>query len=312
LNHRASRRALATARALLAAAAVALGMSDAAAAALWIDTDPSCHRDGWHDVDDCLALHRLLSDPAVAVRGISTVAGNTSLAATFAELQQILRMVGRADRPGQRPWLVAADGAAAALIASLQREPLTVLALGPLTNVAAALKARPDLAARIVTIVFVGGSRPGQALRLPDQRWTHFHDRNVTADAAAISQVLRARVPLVLIPFEGMTHLRLSADGLHAAMVLPAALLEATRRWQVLWRDRLGLDGFVPFDLVAATWLIAPEVFACDDVRVKVHDPTHAVTTLRRALHFEPGTNGHALRRCAPLDPQRWRAALAP
>lgn len=49
-----------------------------------------------------------------------------------------------------------------ALMAALEQGPLTVVALGPLTNIAAVLGERPVLASRIARLVAVLGRRPGR------------------------------------------------------------------------------------------------------------------------------------------------------
>jgi purine nucleosidase len=304
--------------AALLAASIALTAGDASAQRVWIDTDPSCHLPGWHDVDDCLALRWILRAPALRVKGISTVMGNAETALSPAELRRLLRNIG-APADEARIELVRgassargapANDAAQALIAALEEGELTILALGPLTNIAQALALRPNLVPRVRALVFVGGNEPGKAMRLPQQQWTHFHDRNVTTDARAVSTLLALRAPLVLIPFEAMTGFLLRAEDFAAVMSDAPALAEAMQRWQSLWRQRLGLDGFVPFDLVAATWLTGPEHFKCMPVNVTLHDAKRTITGLRHALTIGDGEPGHLASRCRVADAGAIRAQM--
>lgn len=200
--------------------------------------------------------------------------------------------------------------ASVALAEALVRERLVIVALGPLTNVAATLRERPELVPQVQAIVFVGGSAQGQALRFADQRRTHFHDRNVMADPAAIAEVLRLRAPLVIIPFDAMNGVRVRADEFALAHTWSDELFSAVQRRKSLWRDRLGLEGFVPFDLVAATWVMQPDLLDCKRTPITVVEPWHAITAFRTAMNFVPGVDGYLALRCAPADLARLRAAI--
>lgn len=68
---------------LAMAAAPAWG-ARAAPTPVWIDTDPACDARASSEVDDCWALIQALRSPALAIRGISTVFGNSDGATAFA------------------------------------------------------------------------------------------------------------------------------------------------------------------------------------------------------------------------------------
>jgi len=141
---------------------------------VWIDTDPACGAAATNDVDDCWALLLAFRSGRIAVRGIGTVFGNLDEAPTRARVVGILGALGVATGRAALPPIHRGAGgpgdragregnrAAAALARALEAEPLTVLALGPLTNIAAVLARRPDLAGRIRRIVAVAGQRPGE------------------------------------------------------------------------------------------------------------------------------------------------------
>ncbi len=260
---------------------------------LWIDADPTCDRPGWNDVDDCLAIAHLLARRGPDVRGISSVFGNSPQAATVERLGKMLAQIGA---PIELiDGLVLAEGASTArsdtataashaLVMALERERLGIVALGPLTNVATVLRLRPDLRSRIAFVVFVGGGSPGMSFKLPQQQLLHFHDQNVQMDIAAVGQVLASGVSLRLLPFQAAIGMHTSTPELAMALPLAPELLAAAERWQLLWHERLGITGFVPFDLVAAAYVTNPAAFVCRAVTATVVDPRRALTRRRRHL----------------------------
>jgi inosine-uridine nucleoside N-ribohydrolase len=275
--------------------------------ALWIDADPGCHRPGWSDVDDCLAIAHLLAERRPVVRGISSVFGNSPRAATRDDLYRVLELIGI---PGRRiNQLALAEGASdprsdmatpatRAIVAALERERVGIVALGPLTNVAAVLRQRPDLASRIAFVIFVGGRSPGESFKLPEQRLLHFHDQNVQFDTAALRAVLASAVPLKLVPFHTTIRMRVTTAALAEALSLTPALRSAAERWESLWALRLGVAGFVPFDLVAASLVTTRGAFSCVNVHVEVVDPGRALTHRRRQMVLTRSVGDSRVVRC--------------
>ncbi len=84
-------------------------------------------------------------------------------------------------------------------------DPLTVVAVGPLTNVATALARAPHIRGRIERISIMGG-----AIGLGN--WTPAAEFNVYADPEAAEAVLGSGVPITLVPLE-VTHLALATDA---------------------------------------------------------------------------------------------------
>jgi purine nucleosidase len=152
---------------------------------LLIDTDPG--------VDDALALLMAFADPRHAVVGLSIAAGNVGLAHTVANALKLCEIAGRDDIPvfagcdapllhpaedaafvhgsdgfggtGYAPAARAAEREhAAQAILRLSHEHagrLLLVALGPLTNLALALKLDPTLPQRIARCVVMGGAVTG-------------------------------------------------------------------------------------------------------------------------------------------------------
>ena len=181
---------------------------------VWIDCDTG--------VDDAVALlvaHRL---EALEIVGLSTVAGNVALDKTTRNTLAVCDLAG-ADYPvhpgAAKPWLQAyadasafhgADGLGGAslpapkrsaektpmwdaLFDAAQRHPgtLTLVATGPLTNVATALAKYPQLTSLLARIALMGGAAVG-GNRTPCAEY------NIFADPDAAQAVFRSGVPLVM------------------------------------------------------------------------------------------------------------------
>jgi purine nucleosidase len=153
---------------------------------LWYDTDPG--------FDDWMAWALLEADPTFRLHGVSVVAGNAPLSVTLANALAIKAFHGfdtpvyaGCDRPLAQAQVTAQDvlGAAGmettgpqlpatdtkpapghgvlAMIDAVRAHPgsITLLAVGPLTNVAAAFALAPDLPGLLRGLVIMGGSTTG-------------------------------------------------------------------------------------------------------------------------------------------------------
>ncbi|MBN1238664.1 MAG: nucleoside hydrolase, partial [Gammaproteobacteria bacterium] len=223
-----------------------------AAERIWIDSDSACGAGDRVDPDDCLSILYLAFHEGVDVVGLSTVFGNAPLEVTDRIGRELARLLAAhggdrfavhtgAARPREdeaRP----ATNAQRSLSEALADGPLTILALGPLTNVAAALRARPDLAGRIERVVAVMGRRPGHVFHPSEASgegmlFGHgpiFRDLNVALDTEAVGTVLAHRVPLTLIPYEAARAAELDSaalDRLAAAGPAHAWVAERARPW---------------------------------------------------------------------------------
>lgn len=156
---------------------------------------------------------------------------------------------------------------------SLSKHPMTILALGPLTNIALLLKKRPDLAGRIKRIIAVAGQRPGQIFKVGDTPIMHFHDLNVRKDVEAFDIVLHSEVPAHLIPFEvGIQAVVTQSDlmRLNDSGKLDQWVGNQSLEWLDFWVGTLGATGFSPFDTMAVAYLAEPKFFSCDTIRAKI------------------------------------------
>jgi pyrimidine-specific ribonucleoside hydrolase len=248
---------------------------------LIIDTDPG--------VDDAVAIVLALASPEVDVRAVTTVFGNVGLETTTANAGRLLALTGRDDvtlaagaaRPlvhpqperaalwhhddglGGRsatfpaacpPGRAGAVEAMAAVLAGAP-EPVTIVAIGPLTNVALLLAVHPGLSGAIGRIVAMGGS-------LGAGNTTGVAEFNVSCDPEAAHRVLtQADVPVTLVPLD--LTMRCLADGawlaaLAAGGPVPATLASILEHYRAAFLAGYGLDGVAIHDALAVLEAVRP------------------------------------------------------
>ncbi|MBM4068542.1 MAG: hypothetical protein FJ271_06305 [Planctomycetes bacterium] len=182
------------------------------------------------DIDDAFALALVLASPELDLRGVTTVSGDTHARAMM--VCAWLSRIGRNDVPvaaGKPPQPACAiagqiqyvrhpavifnrtskparQGAVALLHQQLKKQPgQTILALGPLTNIAALLREHPECKPWIQRIVLMGGSlRAGY-----DGKPGRVAEYNIKTDIAAARAVFRSGVPLLVVPLDVTAQLRL-------------------------------------------------------------------------------------------------------
>ncbi|MBS1828446.1 MAG: nucleoside hydrolase [Acidobacteria bacterium] len=238
-----------------------------------------------NDIDDALTLAFLLQSPEFDVRAVTTSRFESETRARLA--WKLMRLYGHTTIPiasgagdallhhQYRPpapqfgALTEADslpeGAAhkgvALLIDTLLRSErkLTIVTVGPLSNVALALKTDPRVRDRIERIVLMGGAvETGQA------------ETNVLNDIGAAAIVFDSGLPVVMAPFDVTRDLHLTgADLAKITESKVPATMELTgliRRWQT-WR--VGRDP-VLHDLLPLIALLHPEWCRFENGKVDV------------------------------------------
>jgi inosine-uridine nucleoside N-ribohydrolase len=172
------------------------------------------------------------------------------------------------------------------LVAALEQGPLTVVALGPLTNLAAVLAERPALRSRVARLVAVMGRRPGHIFHPAEGAhagtlFGHgpvFRDFNFAMDARAAAQIVALNLPTSLIPYDAARGVEITAgdlDRLAESGGTTAWVAERARPWLGYWNEDIGRRGFYPFDLLAAAYVVEPGRFRCAPVQLRVgEDPT--------------------------------------
>jgi inosine-uridine nucleoside N-ribohydrolase len=236
------------------------------------------------DVDDGLAIAALLKS-GLPIAAIASVSGNTSEERAFRNNQALGALCGY---PG--PYLRGIDAGSWPVWES---GTLQVAALGPLTNLAAALAARGGLS--VSEVVLVGGNTRSRG------RWPPFwpHEFNLTKDRAATRAVFASDLPLTVVPLDVARRLRVGPREI-AELEGPLGdlLRRHSRRW--LRRSRLvrGSASFPAFDLAAAAYLLDPESVKVEETRVILH----------RNAWVEFGRGKREVRVIRDLDRERiWR-----
>ena len=247
---------------------------------LWIDTDAACGHRARTDPDDCLALALLARARDFEIVGISTVAGNAPLEAVERTTRELAARLS-ADLGRTLPVHAGHQG----LEAALEKGPLTIVALGPLTNVAAVLDARPDLRPRVARIVAVMGRRPGHIFHPAEgaggaMLFGHgpvFRDFNFEMDPRAAARIVTLGLPLMLVPYDAARRIEISGADLDRLAASGGALAWTagrSRGWLAYWREDIGRQGFSPFDLLAAAYVVEPSWFSCAAVQAWVGEDT--------------------------------------
>lgn len=198
---------------------------------LLLDCDPG--------VDDAIAIAVALGSPQADLLAVTTVAGNVELARTTANALRVLDSLGRDDVPvvpgadlplAREPVLArhvhGADGLGGAPLPPPTREPaaghaadrivaelaaapgeVTLVAVGPLTNVALALRREPRIARWARRLVVMGGCWTGGNI-------TPHAEFNVHADPDAAAEVLAAPWEPVLLGLDLTLQVRVGPDVL--------------------------------------------------------------------------------------------------
>jgi len=204
-----------------------------------LDTDPG--------IDDALALLLAWGSPELDVLALTVVAGNVPLADTARNTARLVavrrparqpRIALGAAAPLRRPLVTAtreqhgADGLGDSLdwppVASLPASPsaaetlvtlsrahgerLTLVALGPLTNLALALRLDADALRRIGRVVMMLGAVDVTGNSTADAEF------NAYVDPDAAREVLEAGLRVDLVPLDATRQTTINRDQLHAAL----------------------------------------------------------------------------------------------
>ncbi len=256
-----------------------------------LDTDPG--------VDDALAIFLALRSPELKIEAITAVSGNVPLALTLPNALRLVEIAGRPDVPVAggaatplvrrlvtakyvhgnnglggvefpEPKLKPVAEPAAELIRRIVRTnpgQVTIVAVGPLTNVATALKSDPELAAQIKSIAMMGGSLSGGNI-------TPAAEFNFYVDPEAARIVFDSGVPLTMVGLDvtrkvllGEEHLRTLEAAQNPVSQAAAKIMRATME-----RMRKGRDVTVVamHDPLTVAHLIDPSILTLKDYYVQI------------------------------------------
>jgi len=278
-----------------------------------LDTDPG--------IDDAMALLFLRAFPSIHLAAITTVFGNADVEVTtrnacylthrfhidtpvYAGAPRPLRAaplplpvhvhgrngLGDVELPGISVAGPAGGVAHERIVELINASPgeLTLLALGPLTNLALALRADPDIATRVRRVIVMGGAFGWSGRR---GNVSPVAEANVRNDPDAADAVLAAAWPVTMVGLDVttrcvLTHddaLRLARDGGEAGQFL----WEISRNYEELYRRYDGLDGCCLHDVAAAACVLDPILFTMSRGPIRVVTEGIAIgQTIQRSEQF--------------------------
>lgn len=259
---------------------------------LILDTDPG--------IDDALALFLALASPEVQLEAITTVAGNVSIEHTTRNALTLLELAGRPEIPVARgcagPLLSApveaadvhgSNGLGGVILPEPQKRPvvqhavdlliekimaepgeITLVAVGPLTNLAVALRREPRLAQTVHEVVIMGG-----ALRVPGNI-TPTAEFNIFVDPHAAHVVLHAGWPIRLVSLDTTTRTLLKRELVEQLAANGSPVTTLMQRMVAYYCDIFGgarqLDAIQMHDPLCLAAAFRPDLLTWQEAYVDV------------------------------------------
>lgn len=266
--------------------------------ALAIDTDIG------DNVDDSLALALACLDRRANLASVSTVHGDTVLRAELA--RAILTSTSHGDVPvipgSEHPLIAPVERARPLLYDShprvplpksqLEREPfaiwsrlaerfgrLRLLTIGPLTNVALAIRLRRTLLESLEITAMLGAVHLDAA------------ETNVRLDPEAARVVLDSGVPITIVPLDVTLECPLPAWVPEALRQSHQPLLRALGNVCLRWQELTGREAVIPHDPLALFSVLEPDAFRYQPMQVEVE----LCGNRRGYLNCQPRETGHVL-----------------
>jgi inosine-uridine nucleoside N-ribohydrolase len=238
--------------------------------------------------DDAIALLLALASPELDLLGVTTVAGNQTLEKTTANALRVLELVGRsdvdvaagADRPLARELFIAAyvhgeSGLDGPSLPDPQRapadqhaveflaerilgspRPVTLVPVGPLTNIALLLAHHPEAAENVERIVIMGGA-------IAEGNVTPAAEFNIYVDPEAAWRVFHSGVPMTMIGLD-VTHKALMmsshVERLRASGTAGTFVAELHDFFVEYHKRTYGTEGAPIHDAVAVAQVLRPGI----------------------------------------------------
>lgn len=265
---------------------------------LVIDTDPGMGTTG-ADPEDGMAILYALNSPEVVLEGITLVHGNVPISHSWPNVVHLLELAGRSEilvhvgaarprYPERRrmqtagleyremmkgtvpPRPLPEESAAEFLRDTILASPgeITVVTIGPLTNMAAAIESDPAVATQMAGLVMMGGT-----VEVPGNI-TPAAEFNVWMDPEAAAVVFDSGAPITMVGLdvchrthfdrEQVAHLRAGSTP------LAAFVSEAAESWAKLREGFEGDPAFHLYDSLALAAAIEPDLLDCRRALVQV------------------------------------------
>jgi len=294
--------------------------------------------------DDAMALFFVLNSPELDVLGITTVAGNKSMNVATADVLKTLELTNNTQIPVYRgaagPWMhegtdwdrkghggwwsndpapappggfatkktAETRGAIDFLVETVAKNPgqVTILAIGPLTNIAMAMRMDTTFARNVKQLVIMGGG----IASLPDGGGNHTPNAefNIYVDPEAAQVVLRSGIPIILSPLNVSRKAKFTKEWYDRIVAVDTPI---TR----IIKDRMG-ERFqqyptrtpLMYDQVAAVTLVDPTLMKTVDYYVDVDanpGPSYG-TTVGAAQPWPGGERATKMQVQTDLDFERF------
>ena len=270
-----------------------------------IDTDPG--------VDDAIAILMALAAPEVEVAGLTVVGGNVPHARGLRNALALVDFVGRSDIPVHRgsgrplagrfasaqhfhgaggltrrlPEPVtppAPERAVDFLARKLSAQPgeITLVAIGPLTNLARLERRHPGALARAASVVIMGG-----AVDTPGNITPHA-EFNFHCDPLAAHEVMNSGVPLRLVDLAACRQVTMSRDtalGLKSNSPLGRLSVEIIQNWFKADDRR---ESMLFYDQIAMAEAVGPDVMTTRHTTLTVETEAEQAGASRIAANGGP------------------------
>jgi purine nucleosidase len=252
---------------------------------VWVDTDIG------DDIDDAFALGLILRSPELHVLGISTAFGDTETrarlvdrllaaasqqaipvtAGVHTETDNVMTQRAYANR---YPAHAHPDGVPA-LLDEIKRHPgqITLIAIGPLFNVGAAIDRDPETFRKVHRVVMMGGSvergydgAKGER-RPPEPEW------NIDRDPKDAAKLFAVGVPIFMMPLDS-TQIHLETEARESIFASGNPITDQLTLLYHQWAANTPNHSPTPtlFDPVAAAYTFRPDLCPMTPMRIEVDD----------------------------------------
>src|SRR5690348_13553544 len=274
------------------------------------------------DIDDAFAVALALRSPELKILGITTTFGDTEKRAKL--LDRLLGEVGRADIPvavgvptppktdftqtkyaeGGRFAKASHPDAIAFLLDAIRRNPdeITLVAIGPLVNVGAAIDKDAETFRKLKRVVLMGGSiyrgyggTGSGPSRGPEPEW------NIKNDISSAQKLFAAGVPLFVMPLDS-TQLKMDAANRNFLFRQGTPLSDALTLLYQEW----GQETPMLFDPMTIAYMIKPALCPVEPMNIRVDEKgfTRPVSPMTGASsqNVRPAPNAQVCLKSSPDD----------
>jgi len=251
---------------------------------IWIDTDLSVgmmrtKRPGYCDVDDGYAVLQLMKSDQVTIKGISAVFGNTDIESAYKLSNYMVDNFATYPIPvykgagrGMDISKLKTNEAVDALNSALQSDRMTIMAIGPATNIGLLLAKYPSIKDQIEEVILVAGRRrPTDRFDIGTQGGIA-QDLNFDLDNDAFKLILQSGLKVTLCPFEISSKVWITKEDLTDLAKGDKGcqwLADHSGAWLDQWIAQ-GASGFNPFDVLASHYILFPDDIVFEDINARL------------------------------------------